>query len=1020
MGEITFYPNEKDEVTLIKNNYAKFMRVGLHYGVDNHEIQHCAKVPSPHLTYRCAIVETVGQDPNARFHDAFTDYVFNDDCSAFTKVGTHFALALGVLPGLGFLACTGDSALVVMMLVTTFFMCIITYSFNTPERYDYIRVSLLPVRVAVSVGIALQSNQLSQYISVLIFSYLSIFVLVIDFILGDLFLLWAYRFQCSYRVLDILPARVFLCAREGAAHLDDVLGHRIGITTEVIGCAWDSRYSLIADLNGLICELRRPRMEELQALVQEKIGLHKSAGMLHWAGPTSSRRTLIGLGANCSVIDHQGLSLLHHSAAWALLQPVAFQLPLSMAWGLGALLRAIADEAIGFMGWVLHQLLLFDTWGDQPLHRALRHRRFSEALAVLRYVELADPVLAQRVVTSANAVTGEQLAHLNADLTLFEDPRRGRRRTLDARSRFGSLFVARLERPMPAAFGGVNTKGLGQAMEELRRLGAQSLSTVTSWGALPWHTVAGLPGSVSSGTLLQLAQLLQVPVETTDTRHRTALHYAAEGGDAVNVHDTYYTYAEALCEDMPEKAYDKAFSRQISEPVTPTASTASVRKPSKRRRAALRARDAQRQMPLQLALAQGHWHIVSIFHAANGYALEAACGFGNVTLVRSMVLEQGYDPHLKDEKNGRSPIFEALEKGQITVAEPLGAVGAVEGPDVCVCGGGSPRLSVGTPPTSLRQNVSLIALDALGVSVLGAAVQAQRWNSVEFLVQRIPVMQRMANDSTALHFAAQGSSQEQLTASSLGRQNMILPQEIIGTLVRSGVLVDAVDYQNRTALFYSHGAEAVEALLAMGASSAHRDRGGRTALHLAAAEGRDAALEALLASRNSQVDGLDAEGRSALHLAVLGGHVGTTRTLLRWCASTLRDQSGQLPNDLAPAGVVRDLLLTGSEEQCQCDCGRFPFNPEWTTETWTNCSTVVRCRSGGSGVALSCERARSVPLTSPGTGQWSEVELYCRTVSGAETDRRSAWALSEKWRSDRGSEFEGLVAARDAGHATFG
>ena len=50
----------------------------------------------------------------------------------------------------------------------------------------------------------------------------------------------------------------------------------------------------------------------------------------------------------------------------------------------------------------------------------------------------------------------------------------------------------------------------------------------------------------------------------------------------------------------------------------------------------------------------------------------------------------------------------------------------------------SPRLSVGTPPTSLRQNVSLIALDALGVSVLGAAVQAQRWNSVELLGRRRP------------------------------------------------------------------------------------------------------------------------------------------------------------------------------------------------------------------------------------------------------------------------------------------
>ncbi|CAK9063022.1 Putative surface protein bspA-like (TvBspA-like-625) [Durusdinium trenchii] len=210
--------------------------------------------------------EPVGCGPMAQM-DPY--WILSLECiDVDVNTGRHSPLFAWLVSS-SFLACTGDSALVVMMLVTTFFMCIITYSFNTPERYDYIRVSLLPVRVAVSVGIALQSNQLSQYISVLIFSYLSIFVLVIDFILGDLFLLWAYRFQCSYRVLDILPARVFLCAREGAAHLDDVLGHRIGITTEVIGCAWDSRYSLIADLNGLICELRRPRMEELQALVQD-------------------------------------------------------------------------------------------------------------------------------------------------------------------------------------------------------------------------------------------------------------------------------------------------------------------------------------------------------------------------------------------------------------------------------------------------------------------------------------------------------------------------------------------------------------------------------------------------------------------------------------------------------------------------------------------------------------------------------------------------------------------------------
>jgi len=184
------------------------------------------------------------------------------------NTGRHSPLFAWMISS-GFLSCTGDGALVTMMLVTSFFMCIITYSFNTPDRYDYIRVALLPLRIAVSTGIVLQTSNLTHWISVVVFSVLSIAVLVIDFIFGDLFLIWAYRFQCSYKVLDQLPGRVFLCSRQGAAHLDDVLGQRLGITTEVIGCAWDSRYSLIADLSGLICELRRPRLPELYGLLQE-------------------------------------------------------------------------------------------------------------------------------------------------------------------------------------------------------------------------------------------------------------------------------------------------------------------------------------------------------------------------------------------------------------------------------------------------------------------------------------------------------------------------------------------------------------------------------------------------------------------------------------------------------------------------------------------------------------------------------------------------------------------------------
>ncbi|CAE7747140.1 unnamed protein product, partial [Symbiodinium sp. CCMP2456] len=101
-----------------------------------------------------------------------------------------------------------------------------------------------------------------------VFSSLSFLTLLVDFVFGDMFMLWSYRFECSYKVLDELPDRVFLCSRRGAAHLDDVMGARLAISTEVTGSAWDPRYSLIADIRGLLCELRRPRLEELQELIE--------------------------------------------------------------------------------------------------------------------------------------------------------------------------------------------------------------------------------------------------------------------------------------------------------------------------------------------------------------------------------------------------------------------------------------------------------------------------------------------------------------------------------------------------------------------------------------------------------------------------------------------------------------------------------------------------------------------------------------------------------------------------------
>lgn len=181
--------------------------------------------------------------------------------------GRHSPLMLWMVC-ISFIACTGDAVLVSISLVTTALMCFVTYTHNTPEKYNWVRLWLLPLRLAAGTGIVLRTMELTDFVSVIVFSSLSLLTLVVDFVFGDMFMLWSYRFECSYKVLDELPDRVFLCSRRGAAHLDDVMGARLAISTEVTGSAWDPRYSLIADIRGLLCELRRPRLEELQELIE--------------------------------------------------------------------------------------------------------------------------------------------------------------------------------------------------------------------------------------------------------------------------------------------------------------------------------------------------------------------------------------------------------------------------------------------------------------------------------------------------------------------------------------------------------------------------------------------------------------------------------------------------------------------------------------------------------------------------------------------------------------------------------
>jgi cytohesin len=125
--------------------------------------------------------------------------------------------------------------------------------------------------------------------------------------------------------------------------------------------------------------------------------------------------------------------------------------------------------------------------------------------------------------------------------------------------------------------------------------------------------------------------------------------------------------------------------------------------------------------------------------------------------------------------------------------------------------------------------------------------------------------------------------------------------------------VDAVDEAaGETALMMAaaEGAEeAVAALLVAGADVAVQQREKLvTALHVAAYHGHAGVVGQLLGA-GAALGAQDANGHSPLHLACAAGHVDVVAALLKAGADvSLQDKKGRCPADLAKAAEVLELL----------------------------------------------------------------------------------------------------------------
>ncbi len=136
--------------------------------------------------------------------------------------------------------------------------------------------------------------------------------------------------------------------------------------------------------------------------------------------------------------------------------------------------------------------------------------------------------------------------------------------------------------------------------------------------------------------------------------------------------------------------------------------------------------------------------------------------------------------------------------------------------------------------------------------------------------------------------------------------------ELVGEAIESGVKVDAVDDQNRTALMlaaFNGHTEVAKLLLEKGAVVDHLDAVGRTALMFAATGANSETVELLIAA-GATIDTADqGEGFTALMHAAAEGQAKVVEVLLKHNADpSIKDNDGDTAKDFASRNGHRDVI----------------------------------------------------------------------------------------------------------------
>lgn len=180
-------------------------------------------------------------------------------------------------PAAMFVCLAGDLVSMLVQNVAVAMLCLLSNAMNNADAYRYTRTVSLPIRTGILIFLLIRFQMpafTANPIQLLGF-LVSVLLVMLDMLLGDGGQLFHHRFTCHYEVCYDLPvvdslANVFVCRRHGAAHLEEVFGDRGNVDQCVTGMGtWGSTYALIADVQGLLVELRPVKQKEWEAMVMQ-------------------------------------------------------------------------------------------------------------------------------------------------------------------------------------------------------------------------------------------------------------------------------------------------------------------------------------------------------------------------------------------------------------------------------------------------------------------------------------------------------------------------------------------------------------------------------------------------------------------------------------------------------------------------------------------------------------------------------------------------------------------------------